>query len=78
MPNPVQNAETTDVRSYPYVFRQNVSVPLSNGGRIRCNIYLPKTGAIDGRYPVLITYGPYGKDIPYQQYVESACMYCTN
>lgn len=62
------NIETTDSKSYSYVFRQNVSVGLSNGGLIRCNIYLPKTGD-NGRYPALITYGPYGKDIPYKQYV---------
>lgn len=69
MPTQAHNIETTDSKSYSYVFRQNVSVGLSNGGQIRCNIYLPKTGAAHERYPVLITYGPYGKDIPYEQYV---------
>lgn len=69
MPTQGHKIETTDSKSYSYVFRQNVSVGLSNGGQIRCNIYLPKTGTANERYPVLITYGPYGKDIPYEQYV---------
>lgn len=67
MPNQIRDIETTDEKSYPYIFRQNVSVPLTQGGPIRCNIYLPKTA---GKYPVVMTYGPYGKDIPYERFVE--------
>ncbi|KAL4960222.1 CocE/NonD family hydrolase [Aspergillus stella-maris] len=45
------------------IFEKNVSIPLeSDGSVIRCNVYRPKA---EGRYPVLVTYGPYGKDIYY-------------
>jgi predicted acyl esterase len=33
---------------------------------VRCNVYRPKTEA---KVPVLVTYGPYGKDIHYREYV---------
>ena len=66
MPNQIRDIETTDETSHSYIVRQNVSVPVSNGGPIRCNTYLPKTA---GRNPVLMTYGPYGKDVPYSRLV---------
>lgn len=44
-------------------FMKNVSIPLKASPLpIRANIWLPSGG---GRFPVLVTYGPYGKDIPY-------------
>lgn len=67
MPNKIHDVQTVDDTSYSYVFQQNVLVHLSNGGAIRCNIYLPKHEEADKRYPTLMTYGPYGKDIPYER-----------
>jgi predicted acyl esterase len=66
-----RDIQTVDSESHPYIFEQNVSVPLGNGGVIRCNIYKPKVAAGDMRFPVIITYGPYGKDVPYKEYVTS-------
>ena len=68
MPNQIRDIETVDAKSYPYLFRQNVSVQLKNGELIRSNIYLPKNAALGEKYPVLMTYGPYGKDVPYERY----------
>lgn len=45
------------------IFEKNISIPLQdNGSVIRCNVYRP---IAEGTFPVLVTYGPYGKDIYY-------------
>ncbi|KAH7152478.1 X-Pro dipeptidyl-peptidase C-terminal non-catalytic domain-containing protein [Dactylonectria estremocensis] len=47
-------------------FMKNVSIPLKASPLpIRANVYLPKSADPNARWPVLVTYGPYGKDIPY-------------
>ena len=45
-------------------------IPLqSQGGIVRANVYRPKSGADENmKFPVLATYGPYGKDIHYREY----------
>ncbi|KAI9710725.1 MAG: hypothetical protein M1820_002558 [Bogoriella megaspora] len=66
MPNPFKDLHTVDETSFPYVFEQNATVNLSsNAGLVRLNVYRPKTS---GKVPVLVTYGPYGKDIPYSEF----------
>ncbi|AEO60429.1 hypothetical protein MYCTH_2309629 [Thermothelomyces thermophilus ATCC 42464] len=65
MPNKFQDLHTVDDVSYPYVFEQNATVNLKSGGVVRCNIYRPMKG---GPVPVLVTYGPYGKDIHYKDF----------
>jgi hypothetical protein len=48
------------------IFEKNVSIPRESTFPIRCNVYRPI--AADGtKFPVLVTYGPYGKDIPYEK-----------
>ncbi|KAM0753449.1 X-Pro dipeptidyl-peptidase protein [Meredithblackwellia eburnea MCA 4105] len=47
------------------VFEKNVDIPLKDGGLCRGNVYRPKQ---QGRYPVIMTYGPYGKDYPYSEF----------
>ncbi|KAK4942428.1 hypothetical protein LTR10_017875 [Elasticomyces elasticus] len=55
---------SVDKEFFDYVFEQNVTIPLkSSEGIVRCNVYRPKDES--KRYPCLVTYGPYGKDIPY-------------
>lgn len=67
MPNEIRDLRVVDETSFPYVFEKDVSVPLKAGrGLVRCNVYRPKSS---GPVPVLVTYGPYGKDIGYQEYV---------
>jgi hypothetical protein len=73
MPNKIQDIHKVDTDSFPYIFEQNITIPLKAGsGLIRCNVYRPKAtvagnGGEKARYPVLVTYGPYGKDISYQE-----------
>lgn len=67
MPSQTRDLQTVDKDSFPYIFEQNVTVPLkSSEGLVRVNVYRPK--ALD-KLPVLVTYGPYGKDIPYKESV---------
>lgn len=64
-PDDWNDISVIDDASFGYIFEQNVNVPLQTGGAvIRCNVYRPKTS---DPVPVLVTYGPYGKDIPYKE-----------
>ena len=71
MPNPIRNdLHTVDESSFPYVFEQNATVELkSSDGLVRCNVYRPKGSGPEQRVPVLVTYGPYGKDTYYGEQV---------
>jgi predicted acyl esterase len=69
MPNQLRDIRTVEKGSYPYIFEKDVSVPLQNGGVVRCNVYRPNDSDSEVRYPVLVTYGPYGKDIPLEWFV---------
>ncbi|KAL8369831.1 hypothetical protein RB595_000260 [Gaeumannomyces hyphopodioides] len=66
MANQIIDGYTIDDTSFSYIFEQDVAVQLqAGGGLIRCNVYRPKES---GPVPVLVTYGPYGKDIHYQEF----------
>lgn len=67
MPSEIKDISSVDSVSFPYIFEQNVDVPLkSASGLVRVNVYRPKTN--DGaRVSVIVTYGPYGKDIHYKE-----------
>jgi predicted acyl esterase len=65
MPNTIRNIKIVDETSFPYVFEKNVDVPLKAGGVVRANVFRPKGTS---RNPVLVTYGPYGKDVFYGEY----------
>ncbi|KAK2796528.1 hypothetical protein FQN51_009308 [Onygenales sp. PD_10] len=68
MPNQIKDLHTVDSSSFEYVFEQNATVTIEDGhSLIRCNIYRPKVSE-DQPVPVLVTYGPYGKDIPYADF----------
>ena len=68
MPNTIRNdLSRVDEASFEYIFEENLSIELADGrGLVRCNVYRPKLSAPS---PVLVTYGPYGKDIHYSVYV---------
>jgi hypothetical protein len=70
MPTQYRYIQTVDTESFPYIIEHNVSVHLGNDAVVRCNVYRPKPTTTEARYPVLVTYGPYGKDVSYQQYVR--------
>ncbi|CAK7210567.1 hypothetical protein SEUCBS140593_000872 [Sporothrix eucalyptigena] len=68
MPNEIKDLHTVDETSFPYVFEQNATVTLKSGkGLVRCNVYRPKSSSTTP-VPVLVTYGPYGKDIHYKDF----------
>jgi hypothetical protein len=74
MPNPIKDLYKADDTSFDYIYEENVTVPLEDEkGLVRCNVYRPKDTS--RKYPVLVTYGPYGKDIHYSQYAESALLF---
>ena len=79
MPNQIRDIASIDDKTYPYIFEQNVTVKLrSNSGVVRLNVYRPKGAE---KAPVIMTYGPYGKDTPYEEYVYliiTDCMRLTN
>ncbi|KAL2826738.1 Alpha/Beta hydrolase protein [Aspergillus pseudoustus] len=62
----VPDISITDHTSFPYTFTLNATVPLPSsapGSLVRCNIYRPQTSE---KVPAILTYGPYGKDLPYE------------
>ena len=66
MPNQIRDdLLVVNDKDFPYIFEQNVTIKLKSfEGLVRCNVYRPK---IAEAVPVLVTYGPYGKDIPYAE-----------
>lgn len=68
----VKKAHKVDETSFPYIFEENAEVPLktSSKGIVRVNVYRPKSTKEGTKLPVLVTYGPYGKDIHYKEYVS--------
>ncbi|ETS85192.1 hypothetical protein PFICI_03217 [Pestalotiopsis fici W106-1] len=73
MPNSLQNLHTVEEdHENGLVFEKNVDIPLKASDLpIRCNVYRPLDSGPEKQYPVLVTYGPYGKDIWYGEYVKT-------
>lgn len=71
MPNNIRDdLHVVDETSFPYVYEENITINArSVDAIVRANVYRPKTKE---KVPVLVTYGPYGKDIPYKEYVQHA------
>lgn len=69
MPNKIRDdLHKVDTESFKYVFEQNATVELrSSSGLCRVNVYRPKDSGEAKKVPVLVTYGPYGKDIHYKE-----------
>ncbi|OCL12710.1 alpha/beta-hydrolase [Glonium stellatum] len=67
---PIRDISTNDTTSFPYIFEQNVDIPLKTyeTGLIRVNVYRPHSSDTGSKFPVLATYGPYGKDVWYEKF----------
>ncbi|KEF62416.1 uncharacterized protein A1O9_00388 [Exophiala aquamarina CBS 119918] len=67
MPNKIRDdLRVVDSTLFPYIYEENVTIKLKSfDGIVRCNIYRPKT---EEKVPVLVTYGPYGKDVHYKDF----------
>ncbi len=62
----IKDAYKVDTTSFDYVYEENAVIVLKDKkGLVRCNVYRPKGNGL-ARYPVLVTYGPYGKDVHYK------------
>ncbi len=51
------------------IFEHDVAIAMRDGLELRGNVYRPSTS---GTYPVLLTVGPYGKDIHFRDYNPKA------
>src|ERR1700730_7454098 len=51
------------------LLEQNAPVPMRDGAILRANVFRPRS---DGRFPVLMTFGPYGKDVPLREFMQEA------
>ncbi|KAH8594822.1 X-Pro dipeptidyl-peptidase protein-like protein [Bisporella sp. PMI_857] len=61
--------EITEDNESGLIFEKNVSIPLKASSLpVRCNVYRPIPQTPNEKFPVLVTYGPYGKDIPYDNF----------
>ncbi|KAK3680736.1 hypothetical protein LTR37_021091 [Vermiconidia calcicola] len=68
MPNQIRELHVVDKETHPYILETNATVTLKKSdGLCRVNVYRPKTSDSQP-VPVLCTYGPYGKDIPYRDF----------
>ncbi|KAJ5692057.1 hypothetical protein N7462_001480 [Penicillium macrosclerotiorum] len=64
--NAFEDISEIDETSFPYIFEKNVSIPLvTTPGLVRVNVYKPRGLH---KFPVILTYGPYGKDISYKDW----------
>jgi uncharacterized protein len=48
---------------------QDVPVPMRDGATLRANVFRPRA---EGKFPVLMTFGPYGKDVHLSQFMPPA------
>jgi predicted acyl esterase len=57
------------VASRAMILDRNVGIPMRDGAVLRANVFRPEG---DGRFPVLMTLGPYGKDVHLSQFMPEA------
>jgi hypothetical protein len=51
------------------VVDRDVAIPMRDGAKLRCNVFRPDS---PGKFPVLMTLGPYGKDVHLSQFMPEA------
>jgi predicted acyl esterase len=54
---------------YEMLLEQNADVPVRDGAILHANVYRPNA---DGRFPLLMTFGPYGKDVQLREFMQEA------
>src|SRR5262249_62227619 len=55
---------------YGMLVEQDTAVPMRDGAILRANVYRPEAYR---QFPVLMTFGPYGKDVPLREVMQEAC-----
>src|SRR5664279_4572193 len=56
-------------KAFEMIFDHDAAIPMRDGAILRANVYRPNA---DGRFPVLMTFGPYGKDVPLRDFMQEA------
>jgi uncharacterized protein len=51
------------------ILDRDAEIPMRDGARLRANVYRPDG---PGQFPVLMTFGPYGKDVPLREFMQEA------
>ena len=51
------------------ILDRNVEIPMRDGALLRADVFRPDTA---DRFPVLMTLGPYGKDVPLREFMPQA------
>lgn len=52
---------------------KNLDIPLKDGvNTLRCDVFLPESKGDNERFPVIMTMGPYGKDVPYSVFYRQS------
>ena len=64
---PVPRRETSETARDGYKRLKDVYIPTRDGSELCCNIYLP-TNSTARSFPVLLTIGPYGKDVHFSEF----------
>ena len=59
----------SDGAPHEMMLDKDVAIPMRDGAVLRANVYRPKG---EGRFPVLMTFGPYGKDVHIKQFMPVA------
>src|ERR1051326_7032605 len=66
---PSQPGPRARPRPAPMILDRDAEIPMRDGARLRANIYRPDG---PGQFPVLMTFGPYGKDVPLCEFMQEA------
>jgi uncharacterized protein len=51
------------------ILDRDTEIPMRDGACLRANVYRPEAA---GRFPALVTLGPYGKDVPLRDFMQEA------
>jgi len=54
---------------YEMIVEQDIGIPMRDGAVLRANFYHPKA---EGKFPVLMSFGPYGKDVALKEFMTEA------
>src|SRR5689334_10731659 len=68
-PCSLRPAPMTAATTVPMTLDRDAEIPMRDGAPLRANVYRPDG---PGRFPVLMTFGPYGKDVPLREFMQEA------
>ncbi|HXP75049.1 MAG TPA: CocE/NonD family hydrolase, partial [Stellaceae bacterium] len=63
-----QSPELRQIR-HEMTLDKNVGIAMRDGAVLRANVFRPKA---EGKFPVLMTFGPYGKEVPLREFMDEA------